>query len=204
MLLRGCGHQGCIHGSSRSHSSIPAADPRKREAGTGASTADPTVSGEFRSWSCTQDRWELLPYGPPVTPCGTCPPPRCHPRVPRGSHSPARCPAGRGCPPSPSPGSAAGSVPAHPRSLRRQDGIRGQQAPPTPAPGTPGWNNTGMLQLSRDRAAQERPRPFPRHSRDSQGFPGSWEHTAPGASSGGGNGPGAAAPVPLQPELPSL
>lgn len=41
------------------------ADPRKREAGTGASTADPTVSGEFRSWSCTQDRWEPLPQGPP-------------------------------------------------------------------------------------------------------------------------------------------
>lgn len=106
---------------------------------------------------------------PQSHPVGRVPPPRCHPRVPGGSHSPARCPAGRGCPPSPSPGSAAGSVPAHPRSLRRQDGIRGQQVPPTPAPGMPGWNNTGMLQLSRDRAAQERPRPLPQAQ---PGFPG--------------------------------
>ena len=66
-------------------------------------------------------------------PHGACPPPSQHPsprlRAPgERPHSPARCPGGTGCPPSPSLGSAAGSGPGLPHSLRTGAGVR---APPT-------------------------------------------------------------------------
>ena len=65
-------------------------------------------------------------------PTASAPPPR-HPQpsAPRSGapHSPARYPEGMGCPPSPSPGSAAGSGPGLPHSLRTRAGVR---APPEP------------------------------------------------------------------------
>lgn len=109
---------------------IPAADPSKG----GASTLIPLFLESSRvgpapSWP-RQSPWDVS---------------LCHPlspRVPR--HSPARCPEGRGCPPSPSPGSAAGSAPAHPRSLWRPGGIRGQRGHPGTAGTTSGWGSTGQ------------------------------------------------------------
>lgn len=68
-------------------------------------------------------------------PSASAPPPR-HPQPsapdPGAPHSPARCPGGTGCPPSPSPGSAAGSGPGLPHSLKTGVGVRTPPEPHTP------------------------------------------------------------------------
>ena len=68
-------------------------------------------------------------------PSASAPPPR-HPQPsapdPGAPHSPAQCPGGTGCPPSPSQGSAAGSGPGLPHSLKTGVGVRTPPEPHTP------------------------------------------------------------------------